>query len=136
MDEVTRLWSDLVGRLSGPMSFRFILQPTVGLLFAALDGVKDARDRRPPYLWALFKHPEERHQLLKEGWRRIARVIVMAMVMDVIYQLRFLHALYPVELIDVVLGFAVVPYLLLRGPFNQIARLWTHASGSSTHTRT
>jgi hypothetical protein len=135
MDDLTRLWTDLVARLSGPMSFRFILQPTMGLLFAALDGFKDAREGRPPYLWTIFTHREERRRLLKEGWRRIARLIVVAVVMDVVYQLRFLHGIYPAELIDIVPGFAVLPYLLLRGPFNRIARVWTHARGSSTQTR-
>jgi hypothetical protein len=50
MDDLTRFWSDVVGRFSGPMSFRFILQPTMGVLVAAADGVKGARDGRPRYL--------------------------------------------------------------------------------------
>jgi len=30
MDDVTaRFWSDLIGRLAGPMTLRFILQPTM-----------------------------------------------------------------------------------------------------------
>jgi hypothetical protein len=126
MDDLTRLWTDLVARLSGPMSFRFILQPTMGLLFAALDGFKDAREGRPPYLWTIFTRRDERSRLLKEGWRRELRVITLAVVIDVIYQFRFFRWLYPNELILVVLGFAFLPYLLSRGPFNRIARLWIH----------
>lgn len=32
--------------------------------------------------------------------------------------------IYPVEAIDVALLLAVVPYFLLRGPVNRIARVW------------
>ena len=126
MDDLTRFWSDLVGRFSGPMSFRFVLQPMMGLLFAALDGVKDAREGRPPYLWTIFTRREQRSHLLKEGWTRELRVIALAVVMDVIYQFRFFRWIYPNELILVVLGFTFLPYLVSRGPLNRIARLWIH----------
>ena len=38
-----RGWHDLVDRPSGPMSFRFILQPSMAAIAAIRDGVKDAR---------------------------------------------------------------------------------------------
>jgi hypothetical protein len=46
-DLLTRFWTDLVGRLTGPMTFRLILQPLMAILIAVRDGVKDAREDRP-----------------------------------------------------------------------------------------
>jgi hypothetical protein len=134
-DTLTRLWTDLVGRLSGPMSFRFILQPTMGALFAAIDGFKDAREGRPPYFWTIFTRPETRDTLLREGWTRVLRIISLGVVMELIYQLRVFRFLYPVEMILVVLGLCFLPYLLLRGTFNRIARHWTSPGRPSGRAR-
>ncbi|HKG77839.1 MAG TPA: hypothetical protein VKA78_00440, partial [Pyrinomonadaceae bacterium] len=54
------------------------------------------------------------------GWKSVARVFVLAIVMDVIYQLIVLQWIYPLELILVAILLAVVPYLLIRGPVNRI----------------
>lgn len=125
MDDVlTRFWSDLVGRLTGPMTFRLYLQPFMGILFATIDGIKDAREGRPPYFWAIFTHSGERGRMLNEGWHRVLRVILLGIVMEVIYQVGVFGRLYPVELVIVVLALAFLPYFLLRGPINRIARLW------------
>jgi hypothetical protein len=34
-------------------------------------------------------------------------------------------AFYPFEMIAITLAFAFVPYLIIRGPANRIARWWT-----------
>jgi len=49
-------------------------------------------------------------------------VFVLAIVMDVIYQLIVLRWVYPFELILVAILLAVVPYLLIRGPVNRVVR--------------
>jgi hypothetical protein len=123
-DTLTRIWADLVARLTGPFAFRFILQPVMGLIFALRDGVRDARADRPPYLWTIVSEPAARAGLIAEGWRKIVRVVVLGVVMEVLYQLMVLRWIYPAELILMVLGLAVLPYLLLRGPINRIARHW------------
>jgi hypothetical protein len=134
-DMLTRLWTDLAARISGPMSFRFVLQPTMGALFAAIDGFKDAREGRAPYFWTIFTRPEERNKLLSEGWTRVLRIITLGVVMELIYQLRVLRFVYPGELILVVLGLCFLPYLLLRGTFNRIVRHWTSPARPSGPTR-
>ena len=46
-DVTTRFFTDLIGRLSGPLSFRLILQPMMAAFFAVRDGLKEERqDRR------------------------------------------------------------------------------------------
>jgi hypothetical protein len=42
-DLLTRLWTDLVGRLTGPLSMRLFLQPVMASLLAVRDGLKDAK---------------------------------------------------------------------------------------------
>ena len=123
-DIITRFLSDLVGRLHGPFSFRFVLQPVMAVLYAARDGVLDARQGRPPYFWTIFTGRRDRWDLLREGQKAVARVIALGVVMDVIYQLMEFHWVHPIQLLVIVLALAFVPYVILRGPVNRIARAW------------
>jgi len=121
-DLLTRVWSDLVARVHGPFAFRFLLQPLAGLMYAARDGIVDARLGRPPYFWSVLFTPDSREALLREGWNAELRVIGLGVVMDVIYQITVLGTIYPFELVVIVLALAFVPYVLARGPINRIAR--------------
>ena len=93
-DLLTRIWSDLIGRLHGPFSFRFVLQPLMAAIYAAHDGLSDAREGRPPYLWTIFTRSAQRWKLLREGWRRERRVILLGVVMDLLYQLIVFRSLH------------------------------------------
>jgi hypothetical protein len=96
MEELfTRLWDDLIGRIGGPMSFRPILQPAMALIFAIRDGLKDAREGRPPYFSSLFTQPENRRRQLREGFKAVSRVFALAIVNDFIYQVIVLRWFYP-----------------------------------------
>src|SRR5579863_3241105 len=53
-ESLGRLWTDVLDRPGGPMTFRFILQPTMAILAALRDGIHDARVGRRPYFWALI----------------------------------------------------------------------------------
>jgi hypothetical protein len=106
------------------MTFRIILQPTVATMMAILAGLRDAREGRPPYLLTLLTDPSQRAGLLREGWKAIGRVFLLALIMDVIYQLIVERWIYPLELLIVAILLAVVPYLLVRGPVNRLARRW------------
>jgi hypothetical protein len=49
-------------------------------------------------------------------------VFILAMVLDVVYQLiEHRWTVYPGEAVLVAIILAIVPYLLLRGPINRIA---------------
>ena len=131
---LTQFVSELVDRIHGPFSFRFILQPIMAMIYATLDGLADARAGRPAYFWTIFTHPAHALRLLGEGWHRVVRVIVLGVVMDALYQLIVLGAFRPLQMIVVVLGLAFLPYLLLRGPINRIAAWWM-AGGDHTKPR-
>jgi len=123
-DVLTRFWSDLVGRVHGPLSFRFVLQPLMALVFATRDGIVDARQERDPYFWTIFTRPGERWDLLREGGRAVTRVIALGVLMDVVYQLLTFHRIYTAQLIVIVLALAFLPYVVFRGPINRIAKAW------------
>lgn len=119
---IARGWDGLAARIGGPMTFRLILQPLMAALLALRAGLKDAREGRPAYLWTVLTDPAQRAELLHEGWKSIARVFFLAVIMDLIYQWIMQHWIYPLETLVVAILLAVVPYVLLRGPVNRIAR--------------
>ncbi|MCF7752163.1 hypothetical protein KQ945_15485 [Bacillus subtilis subsp. subtilis] len=126
IDLLTRFWTDMIERADGPMTFRFFLQPTMALIAALTDGIKDARHGRQPYAWLLaHSSSQARRQGWREGVTATARILLLGVAMDVIYQFRvFGRFKYPLEsfVIAVVLGF--LPYLVLRGPITRIAAWW------------
>ncbi len=127
MDELlTRIWSNLLGRLDGPFHLRFIFQPLMAILFAIRDGVKDAHTGRPAYLWSLFKEPHLRKERILDGWKSMSRVIIVATVMDLIYQLIEFHTIHPFETLLTVAALAILPYVLLRGPIKRLASTFLH----------
>jgi len=121
-DTIARFTLDLVERLHGPFSFRFVLQPLMAVLYAARDGILDARQGRPPYFWTIFTSRRDRWELLREGEHAVLRVIALGLVMDVIYQLMVFRWIFPIQLAVIVVTLAFVPYLMLRGPMNRIAK--------------
>jgi hypothetical protein len=119
-----RLWRNLLDRPFGPMTFRFFLQPIMAGVAAGLQGVKDARLGRSPYLWTILTHPEKAGGRLYEGLIATSRVILLGLVMDVIYQRMIFDTFHPGEAAIIAILLAFVPYLLLRGPITRVAAWW------------
>ena len=124
-DIIARIWGNLGGRIGGPLTLRLLIQPLVAAVLAIRAGVADGRTGRPPYFWAIVTNPEHRRDLLWEGWKAVAKVFVLAVALDCIYQLMVFQWIYPGESLLVGFLLACVPYLLLRGP---AARLSRHAA--------
>ncbi len=123
MDEMfSRGWADLIGRDSGPLHVRLILQPVVATLIAIRAGWKDARDGQPVFFWTVVLDPAERRYLLQQGWKDVGKLFLVALVLDVVYQIIVLRWLYPVQVLIVATVLAIVPYLVVRGLTNRIAR--------------
>ena len=117
--------ADLIGRLDGPFSFRFVLQPVMAMIYAARDGLRDSREGRPPYLWTIFRHPEDRRALLHDGWKAITRLALLGVVLDTVYQLVVLHSFHPLQIAVVVFALALAPYALMRGLVARVATVWS-----------
>jgi hypothetical protein len=121
-DAVARGWANFVARPAGPMNFRFYLQPAVGIVMAVRAGLKDAREGRPAYLWEALANPANRGELLRGGWKDIATAFLISAILDSIYQVMVHRAIHLLELLFTVTLLVIVPYLVLRGPINRIAR--------------
>ncbi len=117
-----RFVENLVDRVTGPMKFRLLLQPLMAVIFAVMSGLKDAKAGKPPYFWALLTEPAHRRDMLKDGWKSVGKVFVLALVLDVVYQFVVARFIYPGEAIVVALSLAIVPYLIVRGLVTRIAR--------------
>lgn len=130
-----RLFQSMIDRPGGPMTFRFVLQPAMAALMAAIDGMRDARIGDAPYLTRILTDRERRLGALSEGIVSTARILLLALGMDVVCQVVGFGTFYPGEaaVIAVLLGFA--PYLILRGPFARIARWWLRRGAADKGTR-
>jgi hypothetical protein len=117
-----RFMENFVHRLDGPMHFRFIVQPLMACIFATIDGLKDAKANNPAYFWDMLSRPERRRELLHDGWKHFGKIFILAIVLDVVYQLKVHKTVYPGEVLLTALVLAILPYLFVRGPVNRIAR--------------
>ena len=126
MDHIwARVWTNLLARVSGPLKFRLVLQPAMACFLAICAGLKDAKQGHPPYFWSLLWERGQRLYMVKEGWKSIGRVFLLALAIDVIYQISVvLRFVYPGEAIIVATALAIIPYLILRGLVTRAARLW------------
>ena len=122
VEVLDRIWHNLLDRPTGPMTFRFVLQPLVAAIEAVVDGRRDALEGRPFYLRALLTEPSRRARLAGEGLRATARVLLLGLAIDALYQVLVFDSFHPAEAVLVALLLAFLPYLLLRGPAARVAR--------------
>jgi hypothetical protein len=119
-DMLGRVFSDLVARTTGPMWFRLILQPLVATVFGVRAGLKNARDASTAGRRSL--DPEYRARMLKQAWRDVGKVALIGGLLDVVFQGIVLHAVYPLEVLLVVLLIVVLPYQIVRTVVARLAR--------------
>ena len=76
-----RIWENLIGRIGGPLSFRLI-HPADGrrLVCASRRVAVMPEQGRVPYGWDVITNPVNRRDLLRQGWKDIAKVFVAAML--------------------------------------------------------
>jgi hypothetical protein len=123
MEEIiVRMFENLTDRVSGIMKFRLVLQPLTAIIYAIRAGLRDAKGDKVPFLLGLFKFKSHRKDLLLEGWKDVGKVFIIAIIVDVIYQLIELKTVFPGEAIIVAIILAIIPYLIFRGPVNRIFR--------------
>ena len=127
MDDILRRFSEnLIGRSSGLMNFRLVIQPLIASVLAVRAGLKDAREGRPAFLWAAIRNGAYRPELLRQGWQDIGKVFVIAVILDAVYQLIVQRGVYLLELLVVATVLAIVPYVMIRGPVTRITGALIH----------
>ncbi len=115
-------WTHLLERAWGPMTFRLIVQPVVAVFLAVQAGTRDGREGRAPFGWAIVADRARRLDLLREGSQDLAKLFVLALALDAIYQLLVLRWVYPGQALLVATLLAIVPYCLVRGSITRIVR--------------
>jgi hypothetical protein len=115
------MWEGLVSRSTGPLKFRFFLQPSVAIFLAIRAGIRDWRQDKPPFFWDFLADGSKRKELFRDFKKSVGKLFLFACLLDCIYQLIVLHWIYPFDAVIVAILLAIVPYLLVRGPVNRIA---------------
>jgi hypothetical protein len=113
------IFDGLMARLHGPMAFRFLMQPLMAIVLAVRDGRRDARAGRPPFAWALLTGARERRGLLLSAWQSVGSVMIVAALVDSVFQLMVFGGFRPGAGMLAALFLAALPYSLLRGPVNR-----------------
>ena len=134
-DERARLWQNLFDRPGGPMVFRFFLQPTMAAIAAWRHGIDDARRGRTPFFAGAVTDPTQRAARLNEALVATARIILLGLVMDAIYQVIEFKAFHPIEAVIIALVLAFVPYVVLRGLVARAAGRWQRTNGAARASR-
>jgi hypothetical protein len=124
MEEIfTRAWENLLGRDSGPLHFRLILQPVVATILAIRAGWADAWAGRPIFFSTLVREPAKARTMLMNLWKFVGKVFLVAVALDVVYQLIVFQWVYPVETLIVATVLALVPCMVVRAIGNRIVTL-------------
>lgn len=123
-DLLSRSFDMLVGRASGPLHLRLIIQPMMAGLLAIRAGWEDAKASRPAFGWEFLTTPGHRWALLREAMADVSSLFLVALVLDALYQIVIFHWIYPVQALIVATLLALPTYLLIRGPANRALRLW------------
>ena len=121
MEEMfTRAWNDLLARDSGPLHLRLFIQPLVATILAIRAGWADAWEGRPIFFWTLVREPTKARTMLRNLWKIVGKVFLVAVALDVVYQLIVLQWIYPVETLIVATLLAFVPCMVVRATGNRI----------------
>ncbi len=119
---LNRAIEQLLGRASGPLHVRLLIQPIVATILAVRAGLRDSREGRPAFFWTVLTRPEERQILLHSGWKDIGKLFIVALLLDTLYQLIAFRGFYVVQALIVAVVIAVIPYTLLRGVVTRLTR--------------
>ncbi len=124
MHWLERIWENLGGRIDGPMSLRFLLQPMMATILGIIDGLRFAREGRSFLLWGGPTDRAERRLQRNATLWCIGKVFLLAIVLDVIYQVVELGWIFPFETLIVAFVVALIPYFAVRWLVNQVTRRW------------
>jgi hypothetical protein len=134
-EALARGWENIVGRLSGPMSFRVFMQPAMAIFFAVFAGISDARHNKPMFLGCALSKPASWWPRLAQSWKDVGTVFIVALILDSIYQVIVHAGIFTLELLITATVLALVPYLILRDLVARVAR-WAGVGKQPVRTST
>ena len=110
----------LADRVTGPMNFRFIMQPLAAILLGIRDGKLDAKAGTPPFILDLFLTPHHRERHIKSALATLLRPIIISIILDAIAQYMIFKHINLAGAVAVGIFVMGVPYSLSRGITNRI----------------
>jgi hypothetical protein len=113
--------AEFAERAAGPMALRLLLQPTIAAILAIRSGLRDAAAGRAPFGWRVLTDPAHRAELIRDGWKGVGTVFLLAIGLDLAYQVIAGGAVVPRQSVILALLIALLPYLILRGLTTRIA---------------
>ncbi len=122
VETIARGWENLISRLGGPMSFRFLIQPAVAIFFAIRAGINDARQNKPTFLGCALSNPRSWRARMRQSWKDVGTVFIVALILDSIYQVVVHAGIFTLELLITATVLALVPYMVLRDLVSRVAR--------------
>ena len=117
----SEFFADIPRRLSGPGRFRFVLQPLIAVILGIRSGLSDAREGRPPYLYAVLFHRHLRGELLRSGFATVINLMLMGILMDAVFQWIIFGVSYPGAALVVGPVLIFTPYAIARAFTTRIA---------------
>lgn len=124
MDEIfTRAFENLMARESGLLHLRLVIQPLVATFLALRAGWADAWDGRAILFSTLVREPTQAAAMLRNLWKIVGKVFLVAVFLDVVYQLIVVRWIYPLETLVVATTLALVPCFIVRAVGNRIVTL-------------
>ncbi len=115
------------------MCFRLLIQPAVAIFFAVRAGLRDARQGKPSFLWAVLSDPGSRQERLRQVWKDVGTVFIVALVLDSIYQVIVHAGIFTLELLITATVLALVPYVISRGLVTLIAQMGWGREATRSH---
>jgi MFS family permease len=122
----------LLGRAVGPLQFRLVVMPTVVTLVAIRAGLRDARGGQPAFLWGIISDRGRRRRRMLAAWKDVARMFIVALVLDTVYQIMVLPAFSVVQSLIVAVACAIVPYVVFRSSTTLLARGFSRKQAGTT----
>ena len=74
-----------------------IVQPLMATILAIRAGWGDAWEGQPIFFWTLVREPKRTAAMLRNLWTIAGKIFLVAIVLDVIYQIIVFRWVYPVE---------------------------------------
>lgn len=122
VDRLRILLIRIADLLTGPLSFRFILQPAVAILLGVRDGRLDAKAGEPPFALDIVLHFRTRKARLGQALRSTAIAISAGVVIDAVAQYLLFRNIFPAQALFVGTVIIALPYVLARGLTNRAVR--------------
>jgi hypothetical protein len=107
-------------RLTGPLHFRFVMQPLMAIALGVRDGRLDAKAGTSPFVVDVLFGAENRGAYVLSALRHLAMPVIIGTILDAISQYQLFGHVRPLAALFVGFGILGLPYALARGISNRM----------------